>query len=319
MTSAPKRRDYDAVVVGAGPNGLAAAITLARSGLSVLVVEASETVGGGARSAELTLPGFLHDVCSAIYPLAAGSPFFSTLPLREHGLEWVDPPAPLAHPFDDGTAVVLERSVDATAYGLDRDTLAYRNLMAPLVADWDTVAPQILGPLRPTRHPVALARFGLRAVRSAYGLATRTFRGEHARALFAGLGAHSMQPLERPITAAFGLVLAMAGHAVGWPVARGGAGEISGALASYLQSIGGELVTSTTVESIDELPSSRAVLCDVTPRQLITIAGHRFPARYRRRLERYRYGAGAFKVDWALNGPIPWRAPECARAGDRPT
>ena len=315
MSSELTRQDYDAVVIGAGPNGLAAAITLAQAGRSVLVVEAEETVGGGTRSAELTLPGFLHDVCSAFYPLGAGSPFFRTLPLEEHGLEWVHPDAPLAHPFDDGTAVVLERSVDATAYGLDRDTDAYENLIGPLVANWDGLAEDILGPLRLPRHPLTLARFGMGAVRSGYGLARDAFQGERARALFAGLAAHSMQPLERPLTAAFGLVLAAAGHAIGWPIARGGAGKISEALASYLESLGGEVMTGTRVESIDELPRARTILCDLTPRQLLAIAGDRFPPRYRQKLQGYRYGVGVFKMDWALDGPVPWKAPECARAG----
>ena len=315
LTSKPKRHAYDAVVIGAGPNGLAAAITMSQAGASVLVVEAADTVGGGARSAELTLPGYLHDACSAIYPLGVGSPFFRTLPLDKHGLEWVQPPAPLAHPFDDGTAAVLERSVEATADGLGRDAPAYRGLMGPLVRDWEALAVELLGPMRFPRHPLALARFGLRAVRSAHGLSKGLFEGERARALFAGLSAHSMLPLERPVTAAFGLVLGMAGHAVGWPLSRGGAQRLSDALASYLLSLGGEIVTCTRVESIDEMPQAQAVLCDVTPRQLLSIAGPRFPARYKRKLEGYRYGVGAFKVDWALDGPIPWTAAQCARAG----
>lgn len=315
MTDTPKRSAYDAVVVGAGPNGLAAAITLAREGKSVLVVEGEDTVGGGARTRELTLPGFRHDVCSAVYPLGVGSPFFSTLPLNDHGLEWVHPDLPLAHPFDDGSAAVLDRSVDTTAYGLDRDTLAYRRLMAPLVADWDKLAAGILGPLRPPRNPLAMARFGMRAVRSASGLARSVFEGYRARGLFAGLGAHSMMPLERPITAAFGLVLATAGHAVGWPVSRGGSQSISYALTSYLRSLGGEIVTGAPVTSIDELPLAAAVLCDLTPCQLLRIAGSRLPEGYSRRLRRYRYGVGVFKLDLALDGVVPWAAPECRRAG----
>ena len=315
MPTAPSRTAYDAVVIGAGPNGLAAAITVAQAGRSVLVMEAGDTIGGGARSAELTLPGFVHDVCSAIYPLGVGSPFFSSLPLEEHGLQWVHPEIPVAHPMDDGTAAVLERSVDATAYGLDRDTEAYHGLMGPLVADWQRLGPQLLGPLRLPRHPLALARFGLLALRSAYGLAEDTFEGTRAKALFAGLGAHSMQPLERPLTAAFGLVLGISGHAVGWPVSRGGAQTLADALASYLLSLGGEIVTGAHVGSIDELPSARAVLCDVGPQQLLRIAGDRLPAGYQRKLEGYRYGVGVFKIDWALDGPVPWQAEDCARAG----
>jgi phytoene dehydrogenase-like protein len=301
-------------VVGAGPNGLAAAIALAGAGWSVLVREARDTVGGGARSAELTLPGFVHDVCSAIHPLAAVSPFFRTLPLADYGLEWITPPAALAHPFEDGTAVVLERSVPATGEALGRDAGAYRRLMAPLVADWEKLAADLLGPLRVPRHPLAAARFGWRALRSARGLAERAFEGERARALFAGLAAHSMLRLEQPATAAFGLVLGALGHVTGWPFPRGGAQRITDALAAYLGTLGGEIVTGAPVESVDELPRSRAVLFDVTPRQLLRLAGHRLPAVYRRQLAGYRYGLGAFKLDWALDGPIPWRAEACARA-----
>jgi phytoene dehydrogenase-like protein len=308
--------DHDAVVVGSGPNGLAAAITLAQEGLSLLVLEAAETIGGGARSAELTLPGFIHDVCSAVHPLAAGSPFFRTLPLAENGLEWIHPPAPLAHPFDDGTAAMLERSVEATGETLGRDATAYRKLMAPLVADWDKLAIDLLGPLRlPPRHPLALARFGWHAISSARGLAERLFEDERARALFGGMAAHSMIPLDQPPTAAFGLVIGLLGHAVGWPLPRGGSQRLTDALAYYLRSLGGEVVTGVHVQSLDELPPAGAVLCDVTPRQLVRIAGQRLPAGYRHKLAGYRYGPGVFKVDWALDGPIPWQATECTRAG----
>jgi phytoene dehydrogenase-like protein len=311
-----KDYDYDAVVVGSGPNGLAAAITLAQAGWSVLVLEARDTVGGGARSAELTLPGYIHDVCSAVHPLGAGSPFFRTLPLAEHGLEWIHPPAPLAHPFDHGTAAVLERSVEATGKTLGPDAAAYRKLMAPLVADWDKLAVDLLGPLRlPPRHPLALARFGWHAIPSARRLAQRLFEDERARALFAGMAAHSMIPLDQSPTAAFGLVIGILGHAVGWPLPRGGSQRIADALACYLRSLGGEIVTGVRVESLDELPPAGAVLCDVTPRQLLRIAGQRLPAGYRRKLAGYRYGPGVFKVDWALDGPIPWQAAECMRAG----
>lgn len=311
----PRRESYDAVVVGAGPNGLAAAITLARAGRSVLLLEAEERLGGGARSAELTRPGFVHDVCSAVHPMGVASPFFRTLPLGERGLEWVHPPVPLAHPLDDGTAVLLERSVEATGEALAGDGAAYRRLMAPLVSGWDDLAAQLLGPLRFPRHPLLLGRFGLRAIRSARGLARGAFRGEAARVLFGGLAAHSILPLERPLTASFGLLLGAAAHAVGWPVARGGSQAIADALASSLRSLGGEIVTGTRVSSIDEVPPARAVLLDVTPRQVVDIAGHRLPAGYRRRLERFRYGPGVFKVDYALDGPVPWKAEGCTRAG----
>jgi phytoene dehydrogenase-like protein len=308
--------DYDAVVVGSGPNGLAAAITMAQARLSVLVLEAAETIGGGTRSAELTLPGYIHDVCSAVHPLGAGSPFFRTLPLAEHGLEWIHPAAPLAHPFDDGTAAVLERSVEATGETLGRDATAYRKLMAPLVADWDKLAVDLLGPLRlPPRHPFTLARFGWHAIHSARGLAERLFEGERARALFGGMAAHSMIPLDQPPTAAFGLVIGILGHAVGWPMPRGGSQRIADALAGYLRTLGGEVVTGVRVEALDELPPAGAVLCDVTPRQLLHIAGQHLPARYRHKLEGYRYGPGVFKIDWALDGPIPWQAAECTRGG----
>ncbi len=308
------QKRYDAVIAGSGPNGLAAAITLARADRSVLVLEAEATVGGGTRSAELTLPGFVHDICSAVHPLAVASPFFRSLPPADVHLEWVQPPAPLAHPLDDGTAVMLERSVGATAAGLGPDAMAYRRLITPLVDDCTELMTDILGPLRLPRHPLALARFGWYAICPARGLAESVFSGERARALFAGLAAHSMLPLETPVSAGFGLVLAMLGHAAGWPLSRGGSQQIADRLAGYLRSLGGEIVTGTRVSSLDQLPDAGTILLDVTPRQVIDIAGDRLPARYRRRLVRYRYGPGAFKVDWALDGPIPWRAKECERA-----
>jgi phytoene dehydrogenase-like protein len=312
------RRDdgvYDAVVVGSGPNGLAAAVELARSGRSVAVIEAEDTIGGGSRSAELTLPGYVHDVGSAIHPLGYGSPFFSTLPLEEHGLEWVHPSAPLAHPFDDCTAATLERSVEETADALGTDAAAYRTLMKPIARDWNRLVGSLLGPPRLPRHPFALASFGLRAVRSARGLAEGLFGGEKARGLFAGNAAHSFLPMEQPPSAAFGLVLGALGHAVGWPFPKGGSQKIADALVSYLRSLGGEVYTGIRVGSVEEVPRTRAILFDVTPRQLLRIAGERFPGRYRRTLERYRYGPGVFKADFALDEPIPWRAEGCKRAG----
>jgi phytoene dehydrogenase-like protein len=302
-------------VVGSGPNGLAAAIEIARAGRSVLVLEAEQTFGGGTRSAELTLPGFLHDVCSAIHPLASCSPFLQGLPLAEHGLQLIHPPLALAHPFDDGSAAVLDRSIEVTSSSLGSDGAAYRELMEPLAADAAKLIPELLGPLRLPRHPQMLARFGLKAMRSAAGLARSSFEQERARGLFAGLAAHSMMPLERRPTAAFGLTLGMLGHTVGWPIARGGSQAIADSLASYLGSLGGEISLGSRVESIDDLPPARAVLFDLTPRQLLRIAGERMSSRYRRQLERYRYGPGVFKIDWALDGPVPWKSEQCGRAG----
>jgi phytoene dehydrogenase-like protein len=305
---------YDAIVIGSGPNGLAAAITLARAGRSVLVLEAKETVGGGTRSAELTLPGFVHDVCSAVHPLAVGSPFFKTLPLDRFGLEWIYPPASLAHPLDDGTAVIVERSIEATSESLGVDAAAYRRVMKPLAADWDKLAREFLGPLRFPHHPLTMLRFGPRALLPAATFARLAFHGERARALFAGMACHSIMPLEQITTAAFGLVLGITAHAVGWPIPRGGSQAIATALAAYLKSLGGEIVTGCEVECLDQLPPHHAVLFDVTPRQLNRIAGDHLPSSYRRKLQGYRYGPGVFKMDLALDGPIPWKAEDCARA-----
>jgi phytoene dehydrogenase-like protein len=309
-----RRRTYDAVVIGAGPNGLAAAITIARRQRSVLVIEANETAGGGARSAALTQPGFIHDVCSAIHPLGVASPFFRSVNLAEHGLEWIQPPAPLAHPLDDGSAAVMERSLEGTGRTLGVDAAAYRKLYGPLVGAAETLFGETLGPLRLPRHPLLLARFGLHAVRSAVGLANVFFKGPHARALFAGNAAHSIMPLDHMLTASIGIMLSVAGHAVGWPLPRGGSQRITDALVSLLRSLGGEIVTGWRVQSMVELPRARAYLFDTAPVHLAQIAGPRLPTRFRRRLERFRHGPGIFKLDWALAGPIPWRAEGCRRA-----
>ncbi|HEU5244007.1 MAG TPA: NAD(P)/FAD-dependent oxidoreductase [Gaiellaceae bacterium] len=305
----------EAIVVGAGPNGLAAAIVLAQAGFAVRVLEAAETLGGGARSAELTLPGFVHDVCSAIHPLGVASPFFRTLPLEEHGVEWIEPPASLAHPFDDGTAVLLERSPDAAAPGLGEDEGRWRRIFAPLAGDAESLFEDLLGPLHLPAHPLAVARFGALSAPPATLLARLAFRAAKARGVFAGLAAHSMLRLDRPPSAAFGVTLGLLAHAVGWPFPRGGSQRISDALASYLRSLGGEIETGRRVDSLAELGETRPVLLDVTPRGLLALAGDRLPIRYRRRLKRYRYGPGVFKLDWALDTPIPWRAEECASAG----
>ncbi|HKO74859.1 MAG TPA: NAD(P)/FAD-dependent oxidoreductase [Gaiellaceae bacterium] len=303
-------------MVGSGPNGLVAGVTLARAGKRVLVREAEETFGGGTRSAELTLPGFVHDVCSSIHPFVPGSPALRDLPLADHGLDLIQPDAPLAHPLDDGTAVLLERSIEMTAAGLGADGDAYRRMLEPLAADWPKLEEAALGPLTALpSHPFALARFAWHAARSATGLAAHIFRGDRARALFAGCAAHSMVPLERSPTAGFGLVLLLSGHLFGWPFPRGGSQRIADALVSLLRELGGELEPGAPVDSLDELPPARSVFCDVSPRELVRIAGGRLPRDYVRRLRHFRHGPAAFKVDYALDGPIPWTAAECARAG----
>jgi phytoene dehydrogenase-like protein len=314
-TLPPSRTQYDAIVIGSGPNGLAAAITLAQAKRSALVIEGQDTIGGGTRSQQLTLPGFTHDVCSAVHPMAVASPFFRELPLAQHGLTWIHPGSPVAHPLDDGTAVVLERSIDETAANLGEDGPRYKRVIAPLVAGWPRIDRVLLSMTRVPSHPFAAALFGLRGLRSASSFARLHFRGERARALFAGLAAHAILPLDRVPTAAFGLVFALTGHVVGWPIPRGGSQKIADALASHLVSLGGEIVTGHMVESLEELPAARAILCDVTPRQLLRMAGPRLPRAYRKKLESYRCGPGVCKVDWALDTPIPWTAEACRRAG----
>lgn len=308
------KTEFDAVVVGSGPNGLAAAITLQQEGLSVLLIEGKDVIGGGLTSAELTLPGFVHDVCSAIHPLAIGSPFFDTLPLGHHGLSYAFPDLAAAHPFDDGTAAVLGSSLEETAKLLGQDEQAYLDLFKPLVRDWPDIAADVLGPLHFPKHPIAMAKFGLNALTSSTHLAKR-FKTREARGLWAGMAAHSIQPLTNLTTSAIGLVLMTAAHLRGWPIPVGGSKEIANALSSYFISLGGRIETGRYIKSLNELPSSRIVLFDVTPKQLLQIAGHKFSSIYKWQLERYRYGTGVFKIDWAMDGPIPFTAPEARKAG----
>jgi phytoene dehydrogenase-like protein len=306
--------DYDAVVVGSGPNGLAAAIALQQQGLSVLVLEAKSTIGGGLRSAELTLPGFVHDICSAVHPLAAGSPFLQTLPLAEYGLEYIYPPVAAAHPLDGGIAALLEGTMEETAGRLGGDAAAYRKLVGPVVRDWRALAPELLGPLHFPKNPWMLARFGLKGLPSAAWLARR-FRTREARALVAGMAAHGMLPLTNWMTAAIALVFLATGNDRGWPIPRRGSMALAEALAGYFLSLGGRIETEVFVRSLSQLPSSRCVLLDLTPRQLLQLGGHRWSSLYRWQLEQYRYGMGVFKIDWALAEPIPFLAEGCRRAG----
>jgi len=309
-----KKCDFDAIVVGSGPNGLAAAILMQQKGLSVLLIEGKETIGGGLRSAGLTLPGFVHDICSAVYPLAVASPFFAQLPLSEYGLEYIYPAIAAAHPFDNGTAAIIKKSIEETAALLGADEHAYLQLMQPLVKGWPSIAPDVLGPLHFPKHPLAMARFGLLALTSATHLAKR-FKTVGAKGLIGGMAAHSIQPLTNTATSAIALVLMVQAHLRGWPIPKGGSNKIANALASYFISLGGTIETNFYVRSLEQLPSSHAVLLDVTPRQLLQIAGHRFSSVYKWQLEQYRYGAGVFKIDWALGAPIPFTAAGCRDAG----
>jgi phytoene dehydrogenase-like protein len=303
----------DAVVIGSGPNGLAAAVHLARAGASVLVLEARDRIGGGTRTSELTLPGFLHDECSAVHPMAILSPYLRTLPLADHGLRWCQPPASVAHPLDDGPAVLLVTSMADTIAQLGDDARAYRRLIEPFLGDPHGLLRDALGPLGIPRHPLQLLRFGLRAMRSATGLARR-FSTVQARALLAGCAGHAVLPLERAFTAAIGVMFLITAHVEAWPVAAGGSRAITDALAGLLAVHGGRIETGVHVRSLAELPPARVYLFDTSPAQLATIAEPVLPARYVRRLRKYRYGPGVFKLDWALAGPIPWRDPRCLEA-----
>ncbi|MGI8509507.1 MAG: phytoene desaturase family protein [Gemmatimonadaceae bacterium] len=315
MISPARGHRYDAVVVGSGPNGLAAAIVLARAGWHVLIREGASVIGGGVRSAELTLPGYLHDVCSAVYPLGAASPLFRSLPLAEHGLRWIEAPVALAHPLDDGPPALLCRSLAATGATLGSDGERYDRLLRPFATDWEQLLTDILRPLLHwPEHPVLLARFGLRAIRSVDRLVRSEFSGLRAQALLAGLAAHAGLPLTSAGSASFGLVLAILGHAVGWPVPEGGAQALADALVSYFRSLGGEIECGAPVTLLDELPSARATLLDVTPAQFLRLAGDRLSHAEQSAMQRYRYGPGVFKLDWALSEPVPWRSPECREA-----
>ncbi len=311
----PTSNPYDAIVIGSGPNGLAAAIRLAQAGKAVLVIEGKDTIGGGTRTLELTLPGFQHDMCSAIHPLGLASPFLSSLPLAEHGLEWIHPDAPLAHALSPERVVLVEKSLEETAAGLGRDGRAYQRLYGPLVQRYRELMAEFLGPLPlPPRHPFLMSYFGIQALLPASLLAKLAFREAPARAIFAGEAGHAMLPLHAPATSAFGLMLGLLAHAVGWPMAKGGSQSIANAMAGYLQSLGGEIQTGWMVQTLGELPPARAILFDLTPRRVERLLGARLASGYRRQLERYRYGVGVCKVDWALSEPIPWKDPAAGRA-----
>lgn len=305
---------YDAVVVGSGPNGLAAAIVLAENGCSVLVLEAHERVGGGTRTAQLTLPDFYHDVCSAIHPMAVLSPLFRRLGLHELGLHWVEPAAALAHPLDDGRVALLRRSFDETAMGLGQDERAYHDHLGRMVADAETLFPELLKPLSLPRHPLPLARFGWAATKSAHELAATWFTGDLARALLGGCAAHSFLPLGTPFSAAIGLALLLAGHATGWPLAKGGSQCIAEALAQHLLNLGAKIETGHRVTTWADIPKARAVLFDTSPSALLRIAAHRLPSSYQEQITHFRSAPGIFKIDWALDGPIPWKASDCLKA-----
>jgi phytoene dehydrogenase-like protein len=308
------KKDYDAIIVGSGPNGLSAAITLQREGLSVLLLEAKSTIGGGMRTEELTLPGFKHDICSAIHPMAADSGFFQSLPLHDFGLEYITPPVAFAHPLDNGTAGAAFNSLDETALALGEDGKAYKNLLEPVIRDWRYLEPDLLSPLHFPSHFFTLARFGSNAIRSANAIAKR-FKSEKAKALWAGVAAHSALPLNYTATAAIGMVLGSAAHRGGWPMAKGGSQSIARSLAGYFVSLGGKIETGIYVKSLQQLPSCYAVLFDVSPQQLLQISDNYFSETYKRKLIRYKYGMGVFKIDWALDAPIPFTASECRLAG----
>ncbi|AMR32214.1 FAD-dependent oxidoreductase [Mucilaginibacter sp. PAMC 26640] len=307
-------RDYDAVIVGSGPNGLAAAILMQQNGLNVLLLEGKDTIGGGLRTAELTLPGFKHDICSAIHPLAAASPYFKTLPLQDYGLRYIYPEIDAAHPLDNGTAAILKGGVADTAKLLGADEAIYRRILGSVAKAWPLIDSDVLGPLHFPKHPLALASFGLKALPPSTWLAGQ-FKTEAGKALIAGMAAHSMQPLSNAATSAIALVLMTAGNLGGWPIPKGGSESIANALAAHFKALGGKIETGVYITSLSQLPSAHAVLFDVSPKQLLQIAGHKFSSLYRWQLERYRYGMGVYKVDWALDDAIPFTSAACRQAG----
>jgi len=309
------RSSYDAIVIGSGANGLSAGITLAASGMSVLIVEAQSTLGGACRTLPLTLPGFKHDICSAIHPLAVGSPFFRTLPLEKYGLKWIHADFPFAHPFEDGSAVIFHRSIEKTSAFLEEDSAAYKKLFGSLSPDWETLSQVLLKPPHLVKYPLGRAHCGMKALMSARTLVERKFKGRKARALFTGVAAHSALRMEDPASASIGLVLSIAGHCLGWPFPEGGAQSLTDALIAHFLKLGGEIIADCRVGSLDDLPQSKLVLCDLTPRQILEIAENRLPQYYRNQLARFKYGPGSFKVDWALDTPVPWKNEAVFKAG----
>lgn len=307
--------EYDAVVVGSGPNGLSAAIRLAQENLKVVILEASDTIGGGTRTLELTEPGFLHDICSAVHPTAAGSPFFNTLNLSEFGLEWVQPPYPFAHPLERDKSVFVSRSLEMTLEGLGPDAKAYEKLLRKFIKQWDSLSKDIFGTLRIPSQPLKMARFGLYGLLSAETLSNSVFKFERTRAMFAGCAAHSIIPLNKMFTSSFGIVLGASAHAVGWPVAKGGSGQISYALAERFKSLGGTIITNHEVKGQGDIPSAKTILFDLTPHQIADILNDSLPSSYKRKLKNYTYGPGTFKLDFALSEPVPWTDERLAKAG----
>ncbi|EAZ80395.1 phytoene desaturase family protein [Algoriphagus machipongonensis] len=315
MEVVDKNKQYDAIIVGSGPNGLAAGIALAQKGKKIKIIEASDTVGGGARTKFLTLPGYKHDVCSAIHPMAMASPFFTTLPLEKYGLKWITPRFPVAHPLDNEPAVIMDLDIHKTASELGIDSAAYLKLFSPIIKDFNDLLPDLLGPFNPIpKSPIKVAKFGLNAIRSASSLVNSKFKGDRSRALFAGLAAHSIQPLDNTATSAIALVLGAAGHAVGWPLPEGGSQSLSNALAEHFTYLGGEIETGKMITSVDQLSEAKAVLFDITPKQILSIAENQIPKSYAKKLKSYRYGPGVFKLDLALDGPIPWKDENCSKA-----